>query len=480
MYGLMKASICSRHGEETDWHRLHYCGTCKTMGAISGQKSRLMLNHDAVFLSELLTLLSPKQEPVQVWSRAYRSLNCFTLPEAETEMPLSLQIAARSTLVMIEYKVADQRDDTKQGRWQILQRLFSSEFYEASRWLQERGFPMKTMWEWYQKQEPRESQVLSETAPPETESRLRFLEEPTASVTGLMFQHGIATLGGDTTLQEALYRLGYTFGSLIYTLDAFEDMEQDIRKGEFNALQALYGLKSNSVPTPLYEEMIALLRSRQSAVENALTALPLAPAHRTEFLSRLRVNMNRRLGREESSTSCATKGTSAPQPLVERWRDANSTAHRLLQKHLVPSPNLLRRIFAPLTYAKVVGIALLFPQQAKRAESVSEVQDIAFNLIALGSALNALKPHTLMPAFAGGTPTAKLMQRGRRNSSSSDPQVTVVRRQRRSGGGCCDGCCEVCACDCCTQIACCEIEACCSGMECGGCCCEACACCGAS
>jgi len=43
MFGLM------RHAP-----RLPYCGTCKTMGALYGQRSRVFLSHDVVFLAELL------------------------------------------------------------------------------------------------------------------------------------------------------------------------------------------------------------------------------------------------------------------------------------------------------------------------------------------------------------------------------------------------------------------------------------------
>ncbi len=43
MFGLMKRPP-----------REPYCGTCKTMGERYGQKTRLLLNHDTVFLAELL------------------------------------------------------------------------------------------------------------------------------------------------------------------------------------------------------------------------------------------------------------------------------------------------------------------------------------------------------------------------------------------------------------------------------------------
>ena len=43
MFGLIKRA-----------DRLAYCGSCKTIGAMYGQRVRLLLNHDMVFLGELL------------------------------------------------------------------------------------------------------------------------------------------------------------------------------------------------------------------------------------------------------------------------------------------------------------------------------------------------------------------------------------------------------------------------------------------
>ena len=113
MYGLMQAHLCSRPTQEPQTHRLHYCGTCKTMGRLYGQKARFLLNHDAVFLAELLTALAPQSPPVTEWSGAYQSYNCFTLPHGDADMPLSLQIARRR--YPLDDRVQSLRSDY---RWQ--------------------------------------------------------------------------------------------------------------------------------------------------------------------------------------------------------------------------------------------------------------------------------------------------------------------------------------------------------------------------
>ncbi|HLM60716.1 MAG TPA: DUF5685 family protein, partial [Pyrinomonadaceae bacterium] len=78
MFGLMRAKKCGTTEAEKHLRRLNYCGTCKTIGALYGQKARLLLNHDTVFLAEILTAL--RDENIRNWSESYQSFNCLDLP----------------------------------------------------------------------------------------------------------------------------------------------------------------------------------------------------------------------------------------------------------------------------------------------------------------------------------------------------------------------------------------------------------------
>ena len=67
MFGLMK-NTDGLPTKQSDWYRLHYCGTCKSLGKIYGQRSRFFLNYDIVFLAEILTILQESQ--TQNWDSA--------------------------------------------------------------------------------------------------------------------------------------------------------------------------------------------------------------------------------------------------------------------------------------------------------------------------------------------------------------------------------------------------------------------------
>src|SRR5262249_6482998 len=103
MYGLMRARHCGQSVEQNEHHQFHYCGTCKTIGRLYGQLSRLLLNHDTVFLAELLALLA-EESALENSDNAYLSYNCLSLPKSEDVIPLPLQLAAAANILLTEFK----------------------------------------------------------------------------------------------------------------------------------------------------------------------------------------------------------------------------------------------------------------------------------------------------------------------------------------------------------------------------------------
>lgn len=351
MYGLMRAGHCSRHRERAYNRRLHYCGTCKTMGRLYGQKSRLLLNNDAVFLGELLSALTPDVAPIRDWDRSFQSYNCFSLPAGSEEMPLALQVAATATLVMSEFKVADQLDDGGNGKWKLAQRIYSQSFCDASRRMKEWGFPLAAMWKRYQTQRPREAEVQAGSEPRGVIQALEYVAEPTATVTGWTFQHGAEVVGASGETQQTMYALGVAFGRLVYVLDALDDYQQDLKRGEFNALQAAFQLphapspsedhtasgerKGVELPEPCRTTTEAYLWELASGVVSAIEALPLPVELTGLFTSRLKTNLARRLN--PAPAGCA----SAPSVLQRLFHAARHILRipRLLPAHALPGGN---------------------------------------------------------------------------------------------------------------------------------------------
>jgi hypothetical protein len=136
MFGLMKSCTCAQTSDQKQLRRVHYCGTCKIIGRLYRQKSRVLLNSDAVFLGEVLSAISNSDQRLDQWNRADHSHNCFSLPQKPEDMPLALQFAATAVLMIAEFKLADRIADSNRGLWKIPHWFFSKSFRAAAKRLQ--------------------------------------------------------------------------------------------------------------------------------------------------------------------------------------------------------------------------------------------------------------------------------------------------------------------------------------------------------
>jgi hypothetical protein len=330
MFGLMHFRGANDAVEERRRWRMHYCGTCKTIGRQYGQRSRMLLNHDVGFLAELLTALSA--DDVETWGSAYRSWNCVNMP-ADGEIPPVLRYAAAVNVLLSDYKLADHEVDSRKRRWVWARRIFSRGFRNARHELAALGFPLAES-----------DQILGRQVALEAASAdLDAVAEPTAQVTALVFRHG-AVVAGIPDRADELAAIGYRFGHLTYLLDAWEDFEKDRRTGAFN---------------PLVSRESAGHQIRKEAAEITLPE---------DFKRRLQANIADRLSRQfPIRHACSAR---MPQGFKNRWRSALSKA---------------RELRTPLwATAAVVAIAFLFPLQARIVRSPRECLSLGMNLMALG------------------------------------------------------------------------------------------------
>src|ERR1700754_2855913 len=267
MFGVMKARTCSLSPELKRQRRLHYCGTCKTIGSLYGQTSRALLNHDTVFLAELLSALSGADRQLDQWHRAYQSYNCLALPPVATAMPLVLQYAATATLTLAEFKLADHLLDSNQRRWRMASRVFSKTFRRAAAQLAQWDFPVADLRRALRSQEAREARALGASASPD--EILDDLAEPTAVATAMFMAHG-AELVGVVAVKAAMRRIGCAFGRLIYLIDALEDYGKDARSGDFNAIGAAFRLTGERLPVDIRQSVSDRIRALAAEIERGL------------------------------------------------------------------------------------------------------------------------------------------------------------------------------------------------------------------
>lgn len=336
MFGLM------RHGA-----RLPYCGTCKTLGAMYGQRARLLLNNDTVFLAEVLLDFSGEK----LAGEAYQSYNCLRLPRETARIPLAMQYAAAITVVLAYFRIEDHRQDAATGRrrlaWRLGARVLSREFRQAAALLRGWEFPLDEISAILATQPLREARRVS----------LGDVAEPTSSATALVFSHGVRLAGRPDQFENA-WRLGAKFGELIYLLDAFEDRERDARGGDFNPMIA-FGISVESMRERILETVRELERK-------------MTPAHAL----RLRINVEERLGLR-------------PRVLQEVCRE--SLRQRALGA-LAFARSMRDRENAgwfkgAVIVASVALVAFAVPHQARHAESWQQCMGLSMNVMALGAVL---------------------------------------------------------------------------------------------
>jgi hypothetical protein len=484
MFGLMKSRSCSLTPEQRLNRRLHYCGTCKTIGRLYGQKTRLLLNNDAVFLAELLSAISGADSQLEDWDRAYQSYNCLSLPATSEAMPLPLQYAAAGALAIADFKIADQIADSGRFPWGFAASAFSKSFRQASATLVEWDFPVRELHSCSSEQSARERLCGVGADDRTADEMLAYLEEPTGDATALFFANG-ARLVGRPELQQPMREIGFKLGSLIYLLDAYEDYDKDSRAGAFNALKVAYRISEEKL-SPRYREMAGQRIWRMAAeIEADLLELPIASERAHVFAGRLRSNLAHRLGRRlpvlqrsaapgTQKTACSCSG--APIGFSARWRGALQLGRSIVDQRRPERPGALGLSFeAPFVFVSVMAVALLFPRQARTVGSYRECIGIALNLMFVTALLRSLvvapfrhvlfssqvPPGEPMPGQAPGPGPVPQYTVGPPGEGVPPPPPPAPKR------GCSVCCCDSDCCDCCDGCdCCCECGDCCSGCDC--------------
>ena len=457
----MRARHCGQSVEQSERHRFHYCGTCKTIGRLYGQRSRLLLNHDTVFLAELLTLLSAESAQENS-DKAYRSYNCLSLPRSEEEMPRALRLAAAANVLLVEFKVADRIKDAGRNRWlikwRLVQRLFSGNFRRAAASLRQMDFPVDELWRLQDRQDEREAAPIPPRRNPA--ASLRRLASPTAAATAMFFAHGARAVGRSKlpespalpalpALVDTMRRVGYDFGRLVYLLDAFEDYEKDWRQGEFNALRAAFGWTTESLTVEQRRQAADALLEIRRRIVSRISTLPIPASYVRLFSERLDHNLSRKTERSlpiliPETQTCRKRSLS----LAARWKNAVSFAKRMMRLE-AGACSKGAWLKAHLAFISVLAVVFLVPSAASKLRSWQDCWSLGFNLIFLSALPGAVL--AVVTSIMG--------------TGSYEPEK---KRESRWYDHCDCDCCECCDCSgcegCCDNCSCCD-----GGCDCCGC-----------
>ncbi len=221
MFGYVRPVLARLSDDEKSLYQSAYCGLCHAMGKRHGWLSRFTLNYDFAFLAVLLCGSGGDGDS--------RCMRCPAHPLRKPKACLcggELERAADESMILTWYKLYDDVDDRSffPGLpYRFLRRLFRRAYRRAAAAHPQFDLRVK-----------------------EGMAQLRRLEDarsPQLDRAAHAFADILAAAGEcveDEVRQRTMEQLLYHLGRWIYLVDAWDDLDEDQKKGRYNPLDARF------------------------------------------------------------------------------------------------------------------------------------------------------------------------------------------------------------------------------------------------
>ncbi len=247
MFGYVVVNKSEMKFKEFDQYRRYYCGLCRCLKKRHGRGGQMALSYDMTFLTLLLTGL---YEPEEQKERK----RCVVHPWKKQELLYNscTEYAADMTALLAYYKAIDDFKDEK--KW--FRKLYAGSLKKNVGRLEQR-YPEKVekIRRAMQRFSVTEEEFASgffggrnDAGAADKEAGGKFsdsgwdgaaacldtMADAFGQVLSQIFSFSLSER--DTIWQDSLEKIGYEIGRFIYVLDAYDDLEQDRKKGCFNPL----------------------------------------------------------------------------------------------------------------------------------------------------------------------------------------------------------------------------------------------------
>lgn len=214
MFGYV--TVCREYMDEADFEMFtaYYCGLCAATGKECSQLSRLGLSYDITFLAIVLSAID-KTEPDTIEKR------CIAHPQEKRRRVVNdraVDYAANMGVLLTYLKFLDDWQDERSLK-SIPARLA---FYGGMKKARER-FPKQ--YEGIEEQLKRLGECEKNNA------HIDEAADCFAKILEILFTPDFIT---DETERKILAWFGYNIGRWIYVIDAYNDMEKDLKNGSYN------------------------------------------------------------------------------------------------------------------------------------------------------------------------------------------------------------------------------------------------------
>ena len=229
-------------------YRAYYCGLCHVLMKDYGITGQLTLSYDMTFLVILLTSLYESDTDFML-------KRCKVHPVKKNPMLTNAMTsyAAKMNIVMSYYHLVDDWNDDK-----------SSMGLTGSVLLKKKTEKIEAVY-------PRQAKVIKEEL-----NKITQYEKENCDNIDLVagcFGRLMAEIVGvqEDMWEEDLRRIGFYLGKFIYIIDAWEDLDKDLKKGSYNPLKSLH----ETLDAKAYEDTCRqMLTMMMAEVSDAFERLP--------------------------------------------------------------------------------------------------------------------------------------------------------------------------------------------------------------
>lgn len=218
MFGYVTVNQSELKVRELELYQSYYCGLCRELKDRYGIAGRLGLNYDMNFLLLLLTgLYEPEKEKMEK--------GCMLHPFEKRPIRRNrfTEYAADMNVLLMYYKCRDDWTDEKSYRSAVYQTLLR------------RG--QRRVREKYPQKAGQIERAIDELVRCEREQEKDI--DKMAGLSGDML--GTIFVYQKDEWENELYHIGSYLGRFIYLCDAYEDIEEDRKRGRYNPFLNIYG-----------------------------------------------------------------------------------------------------------------------------------------------------------------------------------------------------------------------------------------------
>lgn len=246
MFGYVLVNKPELKIREFDTYRSYYCGLCHKLKERHGYLGRMTLNYDTTFLVMLLGDLYDAKEETKCSRCILHPVNkhCSCTNEVT-------DYGADMCILLTYFKCLDDWNDEKKLSRKVLAKLLKKKCKKV-----EQVYPDKVKFV---------ESKLNELSKIES-GHANNIDEAARAFGELMAELFVYK---DDEWKEDLYRIGFYLGKYIYLLDAYEDLEKDLKKGTYNPFKEIYQNED------FHETVLNLLLMMISECTDAFERLPI-------------------------------------------------------------------------------------------------------------------------------------------------------------------------------------------------------------